>query len=138
MPALDICHAQIVRALESDGWTVDAKPALYTSSKRLVFIDIRANRTPNGRAQQTVLVEVKCFADKNLITQDLYTAFGQYIFYRAVLDENGDNTALYLAATQNVYDTVFVDAAIRAVRDHRIKLLLVDLIAERITGWIET
>jgi XisH protein len=85
MPKLDQCHNQIVRALEKDGWRVDAKPRRLVHQERLVFIDIRARRQINASGQQILLAEIKCFPDRDRTTLEVYIAFGQYIIYRALL-----------------------------------------------------
>jgi hypothetical protein len=83
------------------------------------------------------LAEIKCFSGAQSRTTDLYIAVGQYILYQAVLDQIQDTTPLYLAIPDTIYHDVF-DASVRyAMHNHRIRLLIVDLAAERVVQWIE-
>lgn len=72
MPRLDGCHPQVVRALEKDGWRVQAKPQRLIHEEHVVFIDVRATRQTNGARQQIPLVEIKCFPDRDSNTREVY------------------------------------------------------------------
>jgi XisH protein len=137
MPKLDQCHEQVVRALQKDGWAVDNKPFKLYAEDRKIFIDIRANRGINGSRQQIILVEVKCFPDKNSTTTDMYIALGQYLIYRSVLAERNVPISLYLAVSVEVLDEIFDRSARRAVSDNQIKMVAVNLETETIEQWIE-
>jgi XisH protein len=137
MPRLDQCHEQVVRALEKEGWTVAKKQFKLYAEGRQIFIDIRASRGANGAHQQVLLVEVKCFADRDNTTQELYTALGQYIIYRTVLAELNSQTPLYLAVPENVLADILDSITTRAVKDNQIKLVVVNLETETIVKWME-
>ncbi len=137
MPRLDDCHEQVVRALEKDGWVVAKKQLKLYAEDRQIFIDVRASRGSNGTQQQILLVEVKCFPDRESTTQELYIAFGQYIMYRAVLAELNIQSPLYLAVPEDVFTETFDPTALRAVKDNHIKLITVNLETEAITRWME-
>jgi hypothetical protein len=79
MPAIDVCHPHIVRALQKDGWTVEPQPLPARVGRRRALIDISASRTNNGTSQQILLAEVNCFQNRASWTNELYTAIGQYI-----------------------------------------------------------
>lgn len=84
-----------------------------------------------------MLVEIKCFPDRNSTTEDLYVAIGQYIIYRAIMIELGMIIPLYLAVSDDVFETVF-DSSVRwAISDSRIRLVIVSLETETIREWIE-
>jgi XisH protein len=137
MPRLDQCHEQVVRALEKEGWTVAKKQLKLYAEDRQIFIDIRANRGINGTRQQILLVEVKCFPDRDSTTQELYTALGQYIIYRAVLAELNTPSQLYLSIPESVFTDIFDPTAKRAVKDNQIKIVVVNLEREIVVQWIE-
>lgn len=137
MPALDVCHEQVVRALQKDGWQIQNSPIRLQAKSRTAFIDIEAIRTLNGHQQHLLLVEVKCFPDPDSTTRDLYTGMGQYLIYYAIVEERGDNIPLYLAIPEPIYQTVFDDLVLRTLHKHGIKLLIVDLEKERIVQWNE-
>lgn len=137
MPAFDSCHPQIIRALEKAGWRVVAQQERFWVNKRIMFIDIKAARGINGRSQQILLSEVKCFPDSENTTREVYVAIGQYIVYQAALDQLRDTTPLYLTIPEHIYNRVFDEVIRRAVNDHRIKLIVVNLADEVITQWNE-
>lgn len=87
MARLDACHEQVANALRNDGWNVDKTPFGVSTIQRRALIDIRAIRGTNGHTEQILLVEVKCFAQPKSWTNELYTAIGQYLVYRAMLQD---------------------------------------------------
>ncbi|MCA0456708.1 MAG: hypothetical protein LCI00_22235 [Chloroflexi bacterium] len=137
MPRLDECHEQVVHALENDGWQVDARPRRLIHEERLVFIDIQAAKGVNGRRQQILLAEVKCFPDRESTTQELYIAFGQYILYRALLAQEEIDLPLYLAVPLDAYEDIFDSTVMRTISDNRIKLVIVNIETETISQWRE-
>ena len=88
----------------------------------------------NGNGRTILLVEVKCFTDRN---SELYGAIGQYLIYRAMLVENDDDTALYLSIPTIEFAKLTDRAFKRVIAESNIKLLIVDLEQERIIEWIE-
>ena len=137
MPALDTCHANIVHALEKDGWTVRDKQLRIRSAERIIYVDVSASKALNGSRYQILLAEAKCFPDSDNTTRDLYTAIGQYLVYRAILAEVEESASLYLALPKTVYDVVFDSTIQRVIRENHIKLLVVNLELEAIVQWIE-
>lgn len=137
MPRLDHCHAQVVHALEKDGWQITAAPRRYKIADRTIYVDLEASRRTNGRREEILLAEVKCFADEDSRTTDLYIAVGQYIIYRAVLKRFGVNTPLYLAIPNEIYSTIFDSSVLEAIKDSKIKLVIVNLEQEVVEQWIE-
>ena len=137
MPALDKCHPIMVRALQNDHWWPESKSPRLSVEDRTVIIDIRARRDDNGTNQQILMVEVKCFPDEDTITTETYTALGQYIVYRGMLEALGDTTPLYLAVPESICQTVFDIVIMKIVRDYQIKIIVVSLEQEKIVQWIE-
>ncbi len=135
--AFDVCHEQIVRALEKEGWQVDERPRRLNLEDRVVYIDIQAMRQVNGSRQQILLAEVKCFPERDSTTRELYIAFGQYIIYKAMLAELNITTTLYLALPEEVYHQLFDATVQRAVRDNHVKLVIVNLDTETVSQWKE-
>jgi len=103
----------------------------------LVFIDIQAAKGVNGRRQQILLAEVKCFPDRESTTQELYIAFGQYILYRALLAQEEIDLPLYLAVPLDAYEDIFDSTVMRTISDNRIKLVIVNIETETISQWRE-
>ncbi|MCU0482289.1 MAG: hypothetical protein MUE54_13935 [Anaerolineae bacterium] len=137
MPAVDTCQPQVIRALEKEGWRILLGETRFRKYKRSIMIDIRAVHGANGSSKQILLAEVKCFGNSSEYTRDLYTAIGQYIVYRAMLNELNDATPLYLAIPVVAYDELFDAIIQRAVNDAKIKLIVVDIVQEVIVTWKE-
>ena len=135
--AFDVCHEQIVRALEKAGWTVEKQQAKLNTTQRQVFVDILAERGLNGSRQQIMLVEIKCFPDRDSTTQELYVSIGQYLIYRAVIAELDLTIPLYLAVPDDAFRDIFDSTARRVLQESRIKMVVVNLETETITQWIE-
>lgn len=136
MPAFDRCHEQVVHALQQDGWRVLRQHMKLAFSQRRVFVDLQVARGDNGNRQEILLIEVKCFGDADLYLQDIYTAIGQYVTYRVILMDMNVNIPLYLSIPEVVFAS-FEPAIQRAFRDHHIRIIVINLEAEKVTQWIE-
>lgn len=136
MTALDSCEPQIIRALEKEGWRIDLKPYPITTEARGVFADFSVQRTVANQTQTIVVVEVKCFANPKADLIELYTAVGQYLYYRVNLNREGKGDLLYLALPDHVFKRFqkkpsFLDTFAASL----IKLVIVDIEREVITQW---
>ncbi|MCU0515150.1 MAG: hypothetical protein MUE40_21560, partial [Anaerolineae bacterium] len=123
MPVHDHCEPQIIRALEKAGWQIYPRQyALYLPGRRFPLIaDIQAQKAD----ATIIIVEVKCFTGE--VLAELYTAFGQYLVYRSLLQLRRIQKTLYLAIPQLAYDTIFKDFGLQIAVENAIKLLIVDL-----------
>lgn len=101
------------------------------TSQRFIFVDIQAARRRNRTQQQLLLSEIKCFPDRDSTTRELYNAVGQYIIYQAVLDEVAETTPLYLAISEVIRSTIFDRVVERAIKDHQVNLIIVNLKSDR-------
>lgn len=137
MPRLDDCHDVIVRALEKAGWMVAPKSPRFVLKRRLMIVDIEAEKPSNGRSASHILVEVKCLFEKDSGTTGIYLALGQYIMYRAMLRELKEVVDLYLAVPEAIYEAMSDSVLRRAILENEIKLIVVDLERELIKRWIE-
>ena len=137
MPSFDQCHNQVIRALQKDGWRITGQQVPMKLGRRRVFIDLRATHGANGSRQELALIEVKCFPDPQNTSQDIYTAIGQYILYRAMLKELELDIPLYLSIPEAIYNDVFDTIVQRAVAESQIKLVIVNLDKERVVRWSE-
>jgi hypothetical protein len=137
MPSFDQCHNQVIRALQKDGWRITGQQVPMKLGRRRVFIDLRATHGANGSRQELALIEVKCFPDPQNTSQDIYTAIGQYILYRAMLKELELDIPLYLSIPEAIYNDVFDTIVQRAVAESQIKLVIVNLDEERVVRWSE-
>jgi len=137
MPAFDVCHNQVVRALQKEGWNVEAEQVTFSLGKRRIFIDIQAVRGVNGNRQQMMLIEVKCFSNPKLVNEELYYAIGQYLVYRAMLAERKSEVALFMSIPELVFNLAFDLPIRRVIADSQIKLVIVNIESERVVRWIE-
>ena len=106
-------------------------------NRRRVFVDLLATRGTNGSRQEIALVEVKCFPDPQNTSQEIYTAVGQYIIYRAMLRELELDIPLYLSIPEAIFNDVFDVIVRRAIQENQIKLVIVNLDEEKIVRWSE-
>ena len=135
--AFDVCHEQIVRALEKAGWRVEEESVQLSVEERTVFIDIRARLDADGNTLQVLFVEVKCFPDKDRMTTEIYIALGQYMVYRTMLDQLGISFPLYLAVPGAIFTRIFDSTIMAIIQKNQIKLMTVNIDEERIEQWIE-
>jgi hypothetical protein len=133
MPQLDVCHDQVVHALEKDGWVVSPVPhAIRAPGRRYPLLaDFRARRGQD----EIIIVEIKCFVDEAL--EDLYSAIGQYLVYRYLLRQSVANPRLYLAVPTHAYYGIFRDIGVGIINEAQIRLIVVNMVDEVIEQWIE-
>jgi len=131
MPALDACHPQVVNALQKAGWKVSPHPfAIPNRRRNPLLADIRAEQNAN----QIIIVEAKCFEKNNL--DELYTAIGQYIVYRSLMNKMPIQLPLYLSIPTTAYYGIFKEIGLDIVNEMNIKLIVIDIVNEVIDLWI--
>lgn len=98
MPARDRDHQIVRHALEREGWTITDDPLTFRIEKRLVHIDLGAQRNVLGaiRGAEKIAVEIKTFAGPSDMA-DLYEAIGQYLVYQTFLAELEPDRKIVLA-----------------------------------------
>jgi hypothetical protein len=134
MPALDRCHPQVVRALEKEGWQIMSQPLALLKDRRRIFIDIEAVQQRNGSTRHVLLVEVKCFAEQDALTTEVYIAIGQYLVYQTLLKQLQSTLPLYLAFPDTVY-TQLDPIILMTLAEYHIQQMVVDLEREVILRW---
>lgn len=110
MPAKDVYHDAVVKALTSDGWTITDDPLRIGFGGQNYFIDLGAARNTIAaeRAGEKIAVEIKSFLSPS-IAHELHEAVGQYNNYRDVLQETDPDRRLFLAVTEEIYDKLFAE-----------------------------
>lgn len=138
MTALDSCEPQIIRALEKDGWRIVDKPySILVERNRSVHADFSAQRETTMGHETILVVEVKCFANPKVDLTELYTAIGQYQYYRARLRRSDFNSPLFLAIPSDAYARFLTKPSfLDALNDTGVQLLVVDIVAEVVLQWI--
>jgi hypothetical protein len=129
----DNCEAQVIAALNKEGWVVIHRQASYLSVEgRYVYIDLKIPKP----GQTLLVLEVKCFADSQTIMADFYVALGQYIYYRNVLSYNQAPEELYLSIPQHVYEGILTWPTVQmTLAEVSAKLVIIDLEQEEIISW---
>lgn len=139
MPQLDRIHDAVKRALIADGWTITAEQKrLRVAPRAKIFgiVDLLAEQAITAeRAGRKIAVEVKSFLSDSPST-DLMEAIGQYVTYRSWFARVEPDREVWLAVPTAARTNVFDDAgAAVVVTDVDLKLLVVDLVAERVREW---
>jgi hypothetical protein len=138
MPAQDIYHDAVVRALTADGWMVTHDPLSLSYGGRDLYVDLGAERTTIAaeRDGQKIAIEIKSFLGSSPV-RDLEEVVGQYQVYRSVLTEIDPSRVLYLAVPQRVYESLFAERFGQLIRQRlQLRLMVFDEHEERIVAWI--
>ena len=137
MPARDIYHHAVTAALIHDGWTITHEDYTLLVGRQRVFIDLTAEREliTAQQGNELIAVEVKSFVGPSAVA-DLRNAIGQYVMYRSVLRRLDPHRVPYLAIETEAAQTLFAEPlAEYLVADEQVRLIVVDIAAERIVAW---
>lgn len=138
MPARDIYHDAVVKALTADGWSITDDPLTLSYGGKDLFVDPGAERATIAAEKegQKIAVEIKSFLSLSIV-RDLEEAVGQYDVYQAVLSEIEPDRLLYLAVPQRVYEGLFAERFGQLILNRlELRLIIFDEQAERIFKWI--
>ncbi|MEG4014486.1 MULTISPECIES: element excision factor XisH family protein [unclassified Microcoleus] len=137
MSAKDIYHNTVKRALQKDGWTITHDPFPMQIGRKRLSADLGAERLINAeKGTEKIVVEVKSFVGRSDV-KDLEQALGQYVLYRQVLNEMQINRNLYLAISEEVFNSVFtIELGQVLLKNNLVKLLVFDKKSEAILQWI--
>ena len=129
MPAKDIFHEQVKRALEKEGWTITHDPLPIAADDVGMSIDLGAEKLIAAEKEgEKIAVEIKSFLGKSAI-YEFHLAVGQFINYRLALKENESPRVLYLAVPLITYREFFSRKFIQtAVEYNQINLLIYQVI----------
>ena len=137
MPALDQYQPQFINALRKAGWQVSGKPYLIRLDERDLFADIQAEYTSEDSDKRIIIVEIKGFEGASAI-RSLEEAIGQYVVYRALLEELGVILPLYLAVPIPAYDGILSEKVGQTVRKRlKIRIIVFDVENEEIVQWLD-
>ncbi|MBD2454428.1 XisH family protein [Nostoc sp. FACHB-87] len=137
MPAKDIYHDTVKRALQKDGWTITHDPFPLQIGKKRLSADLGAELLISAeKGIQRIVVEVKSFVGQSDV-KDLEQALGQYILYQQILNEMGIERNLYLAISQQTFNSVFtIELGQVLLKNQVVKLIVFDDESEAIVQWI--
>ncbi|MEB3282116.1 MAG: element excision factor XisH family protein [Lyngbya sp.] len=88
------------------------------------------------KAEQKIAVEIKGFTNPSSIA-DLEQALGQYLIYRAILEEVQPDVLLYLAIRKTTYRTIFSEPIGElVVKKSGVNLLVFESQKQEVVRWI--
>jgi hypothetical protein len=136
MPAKDIFHNSVKNALIKEGWTITDDPLYLEYGEVDMYVDLGAEKLLGAQKdRERIAVEIKSFNQPSLISE-FHTALGQFLNYRLVLEEIQPERELFLAITEDVYETFFIlKFTQKAIQKHQIKLIIYDSTQEVIKQW---
>lgn len=138
MPARNIYHDTVVRALQAEGWTITDDPLTIRYGTQDLFVDLAAEQATIGaeRAGQRIAVEIQSFLGKSPV-RDLEEAVGQYGIYRAVLQKTGSDRQLFMAVPGKVHEQVLSPLFGQlVVQELKLDLIVFDIEEKRSLQWI--
>jgi hypothetical protein len=108
MPAKNIYHDAVVRALTADGWKITDDPLALSYGGKDLYVDLGAERATIAAEKngQKIAVEISSFLSPSVM-RDLEEAVGQYNVYQSVLPEIEPDRSLYLAVPRRIYEGIF-------------------------------
>ncbi len=137
--AKDIIHHAVKNALIKDGWTITADPFKIEYGEIKVQADIAAERRPFAaiKSGRKIVVEIKSFLGASLV-YEFERALGQYRFYPRLLSAIEPETEIWLAISEDIYESFFTGLGIQfIVQTEDISLVSVNIEKEEIVQWIK-
>ncbi|NJN12880.1 MAG: fatty-acid oxidation protein subunit alpha, partial [Richelia sp. RM1_1_1] len=114
MPAKDLFHDIVKRALEKDGWIITHEQLPLSFELGEMYVDLGAEKILAAQKDsEKIAVEIKSFVRASAISE-FHTALGQFLNYRFALSEQDPERTLYLAVPNDTYSSFF---AIRLVQN---------------------
>ncbi len=137
MPAYDTIHHSVKTALIKDGWQITQDPLVISYGDRKLFIDLGAEKLIEAvKGDLKIAVEIKSFLGPSVINE-VQIALGQYMMYKAVLEEENIDRILILAIPSEFYNSFFKESLGQLlVKKYQPNLLLVDVEKEEIDAWL--
>lgn len=137
MPAKDIYHETVKKALIKDGWIITHDPLTLRWGATDVYVDLGAEQLLAAeREGRKIAVEIKSFVGKSNV-DDLEKALGQYVLYHDILAEREPDRGLYLAVHEEAFQDIFEEPIGKLLlNNNRLKLIVFDRKQEVILKWM--
>lgn len=138
MPARDVVHQVVKRALQKEDWIITHDPLFISLAQVEMFVDLGAEKVIAAEKQgRKIAVEIKSFLGSSTITE-FYMALGKFNSYQLVLELQQPERILYLAVPVAVYDEFFqLEFGQLAIRRYQLRLIVYDAESEVIVQWVE-
>ncbi|MEO6589837.1 MAG: XisH family protein [Pyrinomonadaceae bacterium] len=137
MPAKDIYHDTVKKALIKDGWRITAENLQLPWGGTRAYIDIIADEVFAAEKEgRKIAVEVKSFIGKSNLSE-FEKAIGQFIIYRFAMRREDAERQLFLAVGEKIYNKLFVHPdVIELIEGEDLKVLVFNEEKEVIVRWI--
>ncbi len=138
MPARDVYHDTVVKALIADDWKITHDPLAIPYGGEDFYVDLGAERTTIAaeRNGEKIAIEIKSFLSRSRMN-DLEKAVGQYDIYHSILSKIDPDRLLYLAVPLRIYEEVFSAKFGQMIMSSlQLRLIVFDEKQERILKWI--
>ena len=137
MPAKDIYHENMKKALTKDGWTVTHEQMHLKWGAKDMYVDLGAEKLMAAEKDgRKIGVEVKSFTGHSEMN-DLEKAVGQYVVYHDVLKKTEPDRELYLAVPEEIFSDLFEEPIGKLLLDNeRFRLIVFNPFGEEILKWI--
>jgi Holliday junction resolvase-like predicted endonuclease len=137
MPAKDIYHDTVKRALEKDGWKITKENLPLRWGRKYTCVDIAAEKLFSAEKEgRKIAVEVKSFVGKSDMVE-LEKALGQFRLYRLALRKKEQDRELFLAIPKEVYNELFLSPdGFELIESEDLRLITFDIEKEAVVQWI--
>lgn len=137
MPAQDIYHHPVKNALIKDGWLITDDPLHLRWGTKDMYVDLGAQQLLAAhQGERKIAVEVKSFVSPSEMA-DLRDAIGQFVMYRAVLQQLQPDRVLYLAVRDITFNSLFEEPIGKLlIESENLYLLIFESKNEVIVKWI--
>jgi hypothetical protein len=128
MPAKDIYHNAVKNALLKDGWTITDDPLHIKWGQKDMYVDLGAQRLLAAeQGNKKIAVEM----------EDLKSAIGGFVTYRAVIRRLEPERTLYLAVRDNIFTALFEEPIGKLlIESENLYLVVFNPDSETIVQWI--
>ena len=137
--AKDFFHQAVRNSLIEDKWAITADPYRLILSKRVLEIDVSADKIIAAeKGFDKIAVEVKSFLKESFI-YEFYTALGQYLVYETFLARQEPDRQLFMAVSDEIFTTRFEkdDDVLFICRKFNIKVLIFNKLTHTVESWIK-
>jgi hypothetical protein len=137
MPAKDIYHNAVKNALLKDGWTITDDPLHIKWGQKDMYVDLGAQRLLAAeQGNKKIAVEIKSFVSASEM-EDLKSAIGGFVTYRAVIRRLEPERTLYLAVRDNIFTALFEEPIGKLlIESENLYLVVFNPDSETIVQWI--
>jgi hypothetical protein len=135
--AKDKFHNNVREALLKEGWIITAEQLRIELDETHIEIDLMAEFVLSAeRNGHKIAVEVKSFLGGSIMS-DFHNAIGQFMDYRAALEENEPERVLFLAVPLETWEhRIFQGRFIQKRLDtESVKLIVFDPFTNTIVSW---